>query len=197
MDALKSLPKTTITATLQCGGNRRREMNKVEPTSGIAWGPGAISTARWGGVRLRDLLLSQHPELRSLRDAEARGIKHVVFEGADGMEASIPLEKAMSEYGDVLMAYEMNGAPVTHDHGFPVRAVVPGHVGVRNVKVGVGRAIGVALAAPPPGNRRFRCSAPLTPLAPPPSGSLASASTERRPRGRGSAAWRTRGSRRT
>ena len=164
MDALKSLPKTTITATLQCGGNRRCEMNLVEPTSGIAWGPGAISTARWGGVRLRDLLLSQHQELRSLRDAEARGIKHVVFEGADGMEASIPLEKAMSEYGDVLMAYEMNGAPVTHDHGFPLRAVVPGHVGVRNVKVGCRPGDRRCPCSAPPGNRRFI----FAPLPPPP-----------------------------
>jgi DMSO/TMAO reductase YedYZ molybdopterin-dependent catalytic subunit len=36
--------------------------------------------------------------------------------------------------GDVLLAYEMNGEDMPRDHGAPIRAVVPGHVGVRNVK---------------------------------------------------------------
>ena len=42
--------------------------------------------------------------------------------------------QALSDYGDVLLAYEMNGRPLPRDHGYPLRAVVPGHVGVRNVK---------------------------------------------------------------
>jgi DMSO/TMAO reductase YedYZ molybdopterin-dependent catalytic subunit len=50
------------------------------------------------------------------------------------MKASIPVEKALSPWGDVVLAYEMNGAAIPRDHGYPVRAVVPGHVGVRNVK---------------------------------------------------------------
>lgn len=48
--------------------------------------------------------------------------------------ASIPLSKALDPRGDVLLAYEMNGKPLPRDHGFPVRAVVPGIVGARNVK---------------------------------------------------------------
>lgn len=48
--------------------------------------------------------------------------------------ASIPLYKAMDPRGDVILAYEMNGQPLTRDHGFPVRAIVPGVVGARNVK---------------------------------------------------------------
>ena len=42
--------------------------------------------------------------------------------------------QALGEYGDVLLAYEMNGEPLPPEHGHPLRAVVPGHVGVRNVK---------------------------------------------------------------
>lgn len=48
--------------------------------------------------------------------------------------ASIPLSKAMDPRGDVILAYEMNGAPLSRDHGFPVRAICPGIVGARNVK---------------------------------------------------------------
>ena len=51
------------------------------------------------------------------------------------MRASIPIEKALSPFGDVLLAYEMNDCEeLPRDHGYPLRVIVPGHVGVRNVK---------------------------------------------------------------
>ena len=73
------------------------------------------------------------------KDDEIRA-KHVQFEGydkgADGSPygASIPISKANTPYGDVLLAYEMNGETLPRDHGYPIRAVVPGVVGARNVK---------------------------------------------------------------
>lgn len=129
IDQLKALPKTEVTATLQCGGNRRGALNEVRKTSGNAWGIGAVSTAKWGGVLLREVL-----QASGLSSARQAGVEHVQFEGVDGTCASIPAEKAMSEYGDVLLAYEMNGDPLPPDHGYPLRAVVPGYVGVRNIK---------------------------------------------------------------
>lgn len=48
--------------------------------------------------------------------------------------ASIPIAKAMDPRGDVILAYEMNGKPLNRDHGFPIRVIVPGVVGARNVK---------------------------------------------------------------
>ena len=66
--------------------------------------------------------------------AMENGVKHVCFRGVDGVQASIPIEKALSPFGDVLIAYEMNGKPLSPEHGGPFRMIVPGHVGVRNIK---------------------------------------------------------------
>ena len=46
--------------------------------------------------------------------------------------ASVPIRTAL--ISDVILAYEMNGEPIPRDHGYPIRACVPGVVGARNVK---------------------------------------------------------------
>lgn len=131
---IKKLPKYTISATVQCAGNRRSEMVQVKPVKGLSWGAAAIGNAEWSGARLVDVL--KHCGMR----AEQRGIEHVQFEGLDtGPEkvaygASVPIEKALDPKGDVILAYEMNGQPLPKDHGFPLRVIVPGVVGARNVK---------------------------------------------------------------
>ena len=48
--------------------------------------------------------------------------------------ASIPIEKAADPKSDVILAYEMNGEKIPRDNGYPVRAIIPGVVGARNVK---------------------------------------------------------------
>uniref|UniRef100_A0A8C9L2S2 sulfite oxidase n=1 Tax=Serinus canaria TaxID=9135 RepID=A0A8C9L2S2_SERCA len=128
-------PKHEVTATLQCAGNRRSEMSRVRPVKGLPWDIGAISTARWGGARLRDVLLAA-----GVGDHTGDGEWHVCFEGLDTdasgtpYGASIPLKRALSAEAEVLLAYEMNGRELPRDHGFPVRVVVPGVVGARSVK---------------------------------------------------------------
>jgi len=134
LDNLKTLfPKREIVVTTQCGGNRRSGMNKVKKTMGISWGVGAISTAKWGGVWLRDVL-----RLAGLDDEERAaelGVKQIHFECADKpFGVSIGRRKALGHRGDVLLAYEMNGEPLAREHGAPVRVVVPGYLGVRSAK---------------------------------------------------------------
>mmetsp|Transcript_24923 Transcript_24923/g.64302 ORF Transcript_24923/g.64302 Transcript_24923/m.64302 type:complete len:360 (-) Transcript_24923:440-1519(-) len=109
LEQLKTIfPKHEVVATLQCGGNGRRLFNELKKTMGIPWGAGAMSTARWGGARLSDVL-----RYCGLHDAERAGVEHVHFEGSESLTASIPVDKATSPSGDVLLAYEMNGEPVS------------------------------------------------------------------------------------
>ena len=132
LEDLKSkFKETTITATLQCSGNRRKHMSEnARAATGLQWGVGAMSNAVWTGVRLRDVLADAGLDVDELpKDA-----KHAQFVGAEAYGSSIPIETAVDKRGDVLLAYEMNGEPLPPDHGFPLRVLVPGTVAARSVK---------------------------------------------------------------
>ncbi|XP_064473334.1 sulfite oxidase-like [Ornithodoros turicata] len=135
LDDLKTkFPKVTVTSVVQCAGNRRSELNKVKKVKGLDWGACAIGNATWSGARLVDVLKHFNFNLDDPR------IQHVVLDGLDldptgvSYGASILADKALDPKGDVILAYEMNGEELPRDHGYPVRAIVPGIVGARNVK---------------------------------------------------------------
>lgn len=123
----------TVTATLQCAGNRRAGFLAVADVPGEdPWRGGATSTATWTGVRLADVLAAA-----GIRPAGA----HVEFAAPDVCElpdrpepyaGSVPVAKACA--AEVLLAREMNGRPLPAVHGAPVRVVVPGWIGARSVK---------------------------------------------------------------
>lgn len=131
----RQFPQVTVAATLQCAGNRRQELMAYKPIPGeLGWDAEAISHATWTGVRLGDVLSAAGIE----QNDQAL---HVAFEGFDRTErlnrtinfgGSIPIEKAL--HPEVLLAYEMNGAPLTALHGAPLRVIVPGYIGARGVK---------------------------------------------------------------
>jgi len=124
LDDLKRLPTAELVAVNLCSGNRRGLFQPHVP--GVEWGYGAMGCARWKGARLKDLL-------------DKVGLKkeaiEIVFDGADSgvtdktpdFIKSIPTWKAIEE--TTLIAYEMNGAPLPHLHGFPARLILPGWTG--------------------------------------------------------------------
>ncbi|KAI1098390.1 Oxidoreductase, molybdopterin-binding domain-containing protein [Jackrogersella minutella] len=121
----------TVTAVLQCSGNRRNDMTRhAKKTNGLQWTVGAISCAKWEGVRLRDVLADAG---LSLEDP-GEYAQHVQFSGLEAYGASIPISSVLDPMGDVLLAFKMNDEPLPRDHGFPVRVIVPGHVAARCVK---------------------------------------------------------------
>ena len=133
-DDVARLPGRELAFTMECAGNSRSYV--TPPAEGLAFRHGAVSTARWKGVSLRAVL-----EMAGVQETATS----VVFEGADRGEEeedgvafdlsyrrSLPLAKALDD--DTLLAFEMNGEPITTNHGFPMRLIVPSWYGMASVK---------------------------------------------------------------
>jgi DMSO/TMAO reductase YedYZ molybdopterin-dependent catalytic subunit len=119
---LRKLPRAEATCVLQCAGNGRGLFRP--PVPGVQWRYGAVGNARWGGVRVRDVLE---------RAGVKAGARHLHTFGSDRPPEKVPpfhrsleIEKAIS---DGIIAWEMNGAPLAALHGAPARLVVPGWAG--------------------------------------------------------------------
>jgi DMSO/TMAO reductase YedYZ molybdopterin-dependent catalytic subunit len=130
LDDIKRRKRKTVTATLECGGN------------GASTGfMGAIGNVKWTGTPLADLLDDCAPLKRGIE---------VVFFGADKQQEEPPVQQLKGKKfeqnfarslhindalrDEVLLCYEMNGEPLTKEHGFPLRLIVPGWFGISWVK---------------------------------------------------------------
>ena len=132
---IRAMPSRTCIATLECAGNSRVFL--APPVPGAQWELGAVGNAEWTGVPLSMLL-----ERAGLADE----VCELVLEGADrGVPKEEPkppgpisyarsITRARAMQGDVLIAHQMNGRDLTPDHGYPLRAIVPGHYGMASVK---------------------------------------------------------------
>jgi DMSO/TMAO reductase YedYZ molybdopterin-dependent catalytic subunit len=132
---LRDMPSETRVATLECAGNSRVFL--IPQVSGAQWELGAVGNAEWTGVSLGTLL-----ERAGLEEDACE----IVLEGADkgtpteepippepiSYARSLPRDKAIRR--EVLIAYQMNGRDLPLTHGYPVRAIVPGHYGMASVK---------------------------------------------------------------
>ena len=127
LDDLRTLPSHTLISYIECAGNWRGFFQRVtgRTASGSQWGTGAVGCAEWSGPRLANVLA-----LAGVGD----GAVDVNVIGLDdaGWARPMPLAKALDP--DTILALTMNGEALPPDHGFPVRAVVPGWVGSSSVK---------------------------------------------------------------
>ncbi|MDB5080819.1 MAG: hypothetical protein JWP00_2743 [Chloroflexi bacterium] len=108
-NTLYQMPRQKVYHTLTCISN---------PVGGEY-----IGNAEWSGIPLKTLL-----DQAGVKP----GVKKVVFTSADGYKDSITIEKALEQ--DTTLAVEMNGAPLTNDHGFPARMLIPNIYGMKNAK---------------------------------------------------------------
>jgi sulfite dehydrogenase (cytochrome) subunit A len=111
----------SLVALCQCAGNSRSLFEPRVP--GGQWGNGAMSNARWTGVRLKDVL-DAAGVLPGTVQAGFRGLDTAPLLQTPRFEKSLPIDRARD--GEVMIAYEMNGAPLPMLNGFPIRLVVPG-----------------------------------------------------------------------
>src|SRR5436190_4780145 len=130
LDELRARPVAEQTVTMECAGNGRARL-EPRPVS-QPWLLEAVGTARWRGTPLRPLL-----EEAGVPDGAAEVLFTGLDRGVEGGEEqafqrALLLEEALRV--EVLLAYEMNGASLPPQHGYPLRLVVPGWYGMTNVK---------------------------------------------------------------
>jgi len=126
-EEILAMPSVSVIRAIECAGNGRNffQVSHGQKIPGTPWDLGGIGVAEWTGVPLREVLE---------RAGVTRNARDVMPEGADVLHIKrpIPIEKAIA--ADTLLVYAMNGHPLPPDHGFPVRLLVPGWVGIAHVK---------------------------------------------------------------
>src|SRR6202044_4111867 len=116
-----AMPRVEMAAVNQCSGNSRGQFQPR--VAGGQWDNGAMGNARWTGVRLRDLLDRAGVKAGAIA-VRFNGLDEPVVDGAPDFMKSLDIDHARD--GEVMLAYQMNGAQLPLLNGFPLRLVVPG-----------------------------------------------------------------------
>jgi DMSO/TMAO reductase YedYZ molybdopterin-dependent catalytic subunit len=126
-DLEQTFSTETVTTTMECAENGRSDFRPR--AAGHQWSVGALSTARWTGVPVGEVLDSTDACLDD--DCWVAAIGDDAPDGEPVFARSLPVRKLLE---DCLLAYEMNGHPLPAEHGAPVRLIVPGWYGTNSVK---------------------------------------------------------------
>lgn len=141
LDDLRAMRPVERAVTLECAGNGRLEIRPLP--AGEPWGNYAVSTARWTGALLHEVLEQAHPtadgvEVRFEGADHGAYLLHAVLPEIDPQNLtfvrSLRLAHAADPAAEILIAYEMNGEPLPPDHGAPFRLIVPHWYAVASVK---------------------------------------------------------------
>eukprot|EP00049_Salpingoeca_infusionum_P009776 m.166073 g.166073 ORF g.166073 m.166073 type:complete len:711 (-) comp14440_c0_seq1:1600-3732(-) len=137
-----------IVTAIQCAGNRGEDYHGLgKGPSGATflaphWSAGAISNCKWTGVRIRDLLKVAGLDVDAVHNGElyledGQHLKMWAYDTDETGEeygASTYMDKIVDPNGDCIIAFKMNDRDIPRDHGFPCRAIIPGHAGARQPK---------------------------------------------------------------
>jgi sulfite dehydrogenase len=128
---LKSLGLQTTATVLQCSGNGRGYF-EAKP-SGTMWQVGAAGCVIWSGVPVRTVAAALGGLADGARFITGTGGEKIP-DGIDPLTVMVERSVPLSNLDDALLAWEMNGEPLPHAHGGPLRLIVPGYSGVNNIK---------------------------------------------------------------
>ena len=115
-------PHVALAAVVQCAGNSRGRF--APRVLGGQWGDGAMGNAEWVGARLKDILTAAGVR-QGAAQATFDGLDKPAFPSVPDFVKSLDIARIMDD-PDILVAYQMNGAPLPMLNGFPARLVVPG-----------------------------------------------------------------------
>ncbi|WP_404863183.1 sulfite oxidase [Georhizobium sp. MAB10] len=128
---LKTLGIDTVTMVLQCSGNGRGYFEHAP--SGTPWQVGAAGNVMWTGVPLRAVVDALGGPADGANFITGTG-GETIPEGLDANDVMVERSVPIDVIDTVMLAWDLNGEPISLAHGGPLRMIVPGFTGVNNVK---------------------------------------------------------------